>query len=124
VAIRRRSPGRVPRAGGTINWGIFKRHFWGELLWHQQQYNLQQRVHSHALYCLAKHKINKKPAGDQPRPSPLDYAAADGRLRPASRGSGRRRFTTSIIGDATGGSTGITATSGACRSSDVGWIGF
>jgi hypothetical protein len=25
----------VPRAGGTINWGIFKRHFWGELLWHQ-----------------------------------------------------------------------------------------
>ncbi len=35
MAIRRRSPGRVPRAGGTINWGIFKRHFWGELLWHQ-----------------------------------------------------------------------------------------
>ena len=21
--------------GGTINWGIFKRHFWGELLRHQ-----------------------------------------------------------------------------------------
>jgi hypothetical protein len=21
---------------GTINWGIFKRHFWGELLRHQQ----------------------------------------------------------------------------------------
>src|SRR5262249_8875002 len=30
----------IPRArpgdGGTINWGIFKRHFWGELLRHQQ----------------------------------------------------------------------------------------
>jgi IS5 family transposase len=23
--------------GDTINWGIFKRHFWGELLWHQQR---------------------------------------------------------------------------------------
>jgi hypothetical protein len=22
--------------GDTINWGIFKRHFWGELLRHQQ----------------------------------------------------------------------------------------
>jgi len=21
--------------GGTINWGVFKRHFWGELLRHQ-----------------------------------------------------------------------------------------
>src|SRR5262249_36240035 len=31
----------IPRArpgdGGTINWGIFKRHFWGELLRHQHQ---------------------------------------------------------------------------------------
>jgi hypothetical protein len=27
-------------------------------------------VHSHALYCLAKHKINKKPAGDQPSLTP------------------------------------------------------
>ena len=30
----------IPRArpgiGDTINWGIFKRHFWGELLRHQQ----------------------------------------------------------------------------------------
>jgi len=23
--------------GDTINWGIFKRHFWGELLRHQQR---------------------------------------------------------------------------------------
>ena len=31
----------IPRArpgiGDTINWGIFKRHFWGELLRHQQR---------------------------------------------------------------------------------------
>jgi hypothetical protein len=25
--------------GDTINWGIFKRHFWGELLRHQQPAN-------------------------------------------------------------------------------------
>src|SRR6266566_6597356 len=35
----------VPRValgtGGTINWGIFKRHFWGELLRHPQR---QDRV--------------------------------------------------------------------------------
>jgi hypothetical protein len=36
VAIRRRSPGRALGTGGTINWGFFKRHFWGELLRHQQ----------------------------------------------------------------------------------------
>ena len=52
------------------------------------------------------------------------HAAAEGRLRPASRGSGRRRFTpTSVIGDGAGGSMGIAVTSGDCRSSDVGWIG-
>jgi hypothetical protein len=36
VAIRRRSPERALGTSGTINWGIFKRHFWGELLRHQQ----------------------------------------------------------------------------------------
>ena len=36
MAIRRRSPERALGTGGTINWGIFKRHFWGELLRHQQ----------------------------------------------------------------------------------------
>ena len=35
MAIRRPSPGRALGTGGTINWGIFKRHFWGELLRHQ-----------------------------------------------------------------------------------------
>ena len=29
------SPGRALDMGNTINWGIFKRHFWGELLRHQ-----------------------------------------------------------------------------------------
>jgi len=29
-------PRARPGTGDTINWGIFKRHFWGELLRHQQ----------------------------------------------------------------------------------------
>ncbi|HKD26984.1 MAG TPA: hypothetical protein VKC66_13925, partial [Xanthobacteraceae bacterium] len=37
MAIRRRSPGRALGTGGTINWGFFKRHFWGELLRHQHK---------------------------------------------------------------------------------------
>jgi hypothetical protein len=30
--------------GGTINWGIFKRHFWGELLRHQQHKAFLARI--------------------------------------------------------------------------------
>jgi len=33
-------PRARPGTGDTINWGIFKRHFWGELLRHQQEFIL------------------------------------------------------------------------------------
>ena len=36
MAICRPSPGRALGRDSNVNWGIFKRYFWGELLRHQQ----------------------------------------------------------------------------------------
>jgi hypothetical protein len=60
VAIRRRSPGRALGTGGTINWGIFKRHFWGELLRHQHGDDVTLTGNArHLLGHLAEHSADE-----------------------------------------------------------------
>src|SRR6516225_1181456 len=55
----------IPRArpgmGGTINWGIFKRHFWGELLRHQQQHRpcRQCRAQCSAARAQSEHRTDR-----------------------------------------------------------------
>jgi hypothetical protein len=57
--------------GDTINWGIFKRHFWGELLRHQQD----RRGEADFLLCAHLAPIAHLGATDLDRPDPgLDCA--------------------------------------------------
>jgi len=44
--------------GDTINWGFFKRHFWGGLLRHQQAGVLQSALDSRPKRCIVVNDVN------------------------------------------------------------------
>jgi hypothetical protein len=84
VAIRRRSPGRALGTGGTINWRIFKRHFWGELLRHQQhqieqraEANLQRRIAINLAADVADDPAKSRPQELELAPGALELMSVD-----------------------------------------------
>jgi len=59
--------------GGTINWGIFKRHFWGELLRHQQHMPMvMERLKGSGML---RYEVDKGLAGGGPG-APAPFVAA------------------------------------------------